>query len=164
MHVLNHEHDILSDGLDLLIVVDLLRITAPLASQHAYHAHEADEDTRRACRDLHASHPQQEVVGGGGGLDDGGAHHADNPHTPGDTARQMGGREGIGAVDRDALWLQPLFASCTVSSNTAPDATLQRILAHSGVLGQKMQLDALPCSLSTHLFGGRPERYIYVGI
>lgn len=125
-HVLRHEAEILSDDIDLLVVVDLMRIVrlpAPV------------EDEHHLCRAVDATFSQQW----------GSAGH-------GDRAIGLAAEGGAEAQFEDPLHLQPLFASCSSSSNSSMQRDLRRLLGDLVTGGRD---NPFPCSISTHLLGGR---------
>ncbi len=130
--VMSHEEDMLSDNLDLLLVVDLLRVVRSRADEAtAEHGEEAPGRCRP--RGSHARAPLWDTRRRGaaaGGTDD--------------------AREGERSPD---MWnagglLRPLFVSCTPTAATGG-------MPRGGVAGA-WQADGFPCSPSSHIFGGRP--------
>lgn len=130
-HVLDHEEDILSDGLGLLFVLDWVRPTNPSGQK-------LDSDS--CGLDLDSARQPKSEAG----------------WTKEETQDSVAGAS-ISKADREhaARWLQPLFVSCT-STNTNNDSSgaLQHALGMADPA--MLDVDIFPCALSTHVFGGVP--------
>jgi len=125
-HALDHEAEILSDNVDLLIVVDLSRPTPPPEDEETCRARQAAAAQQRGHAEWTGAEPVGFAAGGG--------------------APEHGCQVN--------LVQQPLFASCISGSGSAGagahvNSALQRALKASGV-------NAFPCALSTHMLGGLP--------
>jgi hypothetical protein len=135
--VMSHEEDILSDNLDLLLVVDLLRVVRSREDEAtAEHGEEAPGRCR--WRESHTRAPLWDTRRRGaaaGGTDD--------------------AREGERSPEmrNPGSLLRPLFVSCTPT--TAHPTAAAGGMPGGGVAGA-WQADCFPCSPSSHIFGGRP--------
>ena len=138
--VMSHEEDVLSDNLDLLLVVDLVRVVQWSADEAMAERGDALGRTG-ACqpRGAHSESPWEthgtSAAGGGAGDD---------------------AREEADARDPDGLQ-RPLFVSCipTAAAVASAGAPAGGVPGPGGATGPG-RARVFPCSPSSHLFGGRP--------
>ena len=137
---MSHEEDVLSDNLDLLLVVDLVRVVQWSADEAMAERGDALGRTG-ACqpRGAHSESPWEthgtSAAGGGAGDD---------------------AREEADARDPDGLQ-RPLFVSCipTAAAVASAGAPAGGVPGPGGATGPG-RARVFPCSPSSHLFGGRP--------